>query len=205
MNRVSRWGVYVAAVLVAVVAVWLAIWSPNAGAVIEAQDRIDGAALRQSRVGEMLASAERFASQGDGPTALERVQAAVPEDPSLAAFVLYIDEAARSTGCVVRGLNPRPAGSPVRAPAGMTGIGIDLVVVGPMDQVQAFLVLASRLPRSLVIDEMQINQESDRLVEMAMVARVFEVADPDAPVVDVDGSLMDPSAADPAAALDPGV
>lgn len=178
MNRPARFSVYAAAVAASLLLVWFAVWSPNASAVIEAHDRVDAAALQQGRLSSMLASAQRFADRADGPADLERVNSSVPAEPSLASFLLFIDDAARSTGCVVRGLNPRPAGSIVRAPGGMTGIGVDLVVIGPMDQVQSFLILASRLPRTMLIDEVQINQESDQLVELSIVARIFQTGDP---------------------------
>lgn len=177
MKRPARWGVYAVSVLVGSMLAWVTFWSPAASAVVEAQDRVDNASLQQGRLGAMLASAQRYADRGDaGRQELETVRTAVPDDAALAAYVLFVDDIARTSGCVVRGLNPRPPGSTVKAPAGLSGIGIDLSVVGTMDQVQAFLVLASRLPRAMVIDEMQVNQESDRLVELSMVARIFQAA-----------------------------
>jgi len=181
MSRVAQWFVYAAAALLATVIIWFTVWSPAASAVVEAQDRVDSSALQQGRVGAMVASAQRFAAGGAASVSeLERVRTAVPESPELAAFLLFIDDTARSTGCIVRALNPRPDGAEVKAPAGMVGIGVDLVVVGPMDQVQAFLVLVSRLPRAMLVDEFQINPESDRLVELSIVARIFRTGTPDA-------------------------
>lgn len=180
MTRVPRLALYAVVAVVVLIGSWSFVWSPRADAVVTAQDRLDSAVVQQGRLGAMVASAERFADLGaDGPAALDAARTAVPEAPELAAFVLFMDQAAGATGCVVRQLNPRPVGAEVSAPGGLTGIGIDMAIVGSMDQVQAFLVLASRLDRAMVIDELQINQESDRLVEMAMVVRIFRSGAPE--------------------------
>lgn len=178
MNRLARLGTYGAVVGVATLLVWVAAWSPAASAVSDAQARVESAAMQNSRLALMVGSAETYAERGaEGHVALDAATTAVPANPALAAYLLFVDDAARTCGCVVRGLNPRPEGSEVKAPPGMSGIGIDLAVVGTIDQVQAFLVLVSRLPRAMVIDSLQINQETDRLVELSMVARIFRVAD----------------------------
>lgn len=186
MTRVVRSAVYAVVAALVLGVVGAAVWNPQAEAVVTAQDRLDSASTQQGRLSAMVASADRFAQRGpDGPEALGTTLTAVPEEPELAAFVLFMDQAARSTGCVIRQLNPRPAAAIVKAPGGLTGIGVDMAVVGSMDQVQAFLVLVSRLDRAMTIDELQINQESDRLVELAMVVRIFRSGPPEVSAEDV--------------------
>ena len=180
MSRTARRAVYATAFLLAIALVWLVMWRPRAAAVEESVLRTEAASGQEARLTAMVASAQRFEDGGDeSVSALERARTAVPDAPELGAYLLFVDEAARATGCVVRALNPRPAGSTVKAIAGLQGIGVDLVLLGSLDQVQAFLIAASRLPRVMVIDEVQIDQESDRLVEMTLAARIFRTGPPD--------------------------
>lgn len=180
MTRSTRRAVYVGVMLLTTTLVWFTMWRPSAAAVEESTLRTEAAAGQRARVSAMVASAERFEEGGDESLwSLQRVRTAVPDAPELGAYLMFVDESARATGCVVRALNPRPAGSTVKSIAGLQGIGVDLVLLGSLDQVQAFLIAASRLPRVMVIDEVQIDQESDRLVEMTLAARIFRTGPPD--------------------------
>jgi len=175
VTRSVRLAVYGAAVLVPLLAVWFLVVSPHADAMARAEERTGAAVDRAALLRTRVAMVERYLDEGEAAgVQLERLRSELPDDESIPAFVLLVDQAARESGALLRSLEP---GAEDAGPAGTRSTSVSMAAVGTADAIDAFLRKLVEAPRAIVVDDVQLSQDDPGRWSISMRARIFSAGE----------------------------
>lgn len=183
MNSGRRALVYGLPALIVGVIWWFTSWTADAGAVESSIERRDAAVQANTQAIRQLRVATVFRDGGAASVGeLESLRRSLPESAQLGQFVLLNDAAARDAGVVVSDLSPSAPGTVQEVgPRGTQPVGIDMVVVGSQDSLDAYLAQLKLLPRSISVDDLSTSKASDSTSELTIHARIFQLGDPPKP------------------------
>lgn len=148
--------IFLAAVVLISALFFVLVFRPQSNRIAEATDTADA---EEQRVQTLRAELDRLQELERNAPELRkqaaRFQAAIPEEPRLAEFILQVQEAANASGIEWIAVNPTP---PTAGPqAGTSDIPIQMNVNGGYFQVQDFLVRLETLPRAVKIDSVNLG------------------------------------------------
>jgi Tfp pilus assembly protein PilO len=110
---------------------------------------------------------------------LATLQAAIPEDPSLATALVQLHRAATNSGATLSSVGPSTPTGPSTSGAQTSGppsITLSLIASGSYGQITAFLSQLANMPRTLVIDSLNLSGGGSKL-SANISARIFYVND----------------------------
>jgi Tfp pilus assembly protein PilO len=171
-----------AVAVVAIIFVWyLALYSPLNDDLSKAQAETSA---EQKRTDDLQADLARLQAQEKNSTQqqalLRRLDAAVPEQPDLAEFILQANEIAGQSGISFLSISPSP---PV-AGTGPSVIGLTISIEGSFFQLEDYLRLLENLERLVIVDGITISStasdaSSDGVsLSVTLTARMFTRAAP---------------------------
>lgn len=149
-----------AMVVVAVLAFFL-VFKPQSDKIAQAREDVQTAQDNVERLRLELARLQ--ALQQQAPKLREeatKLDAAVPNDPQLAAFILQVQEAANASGIEWMSVSPTPPATSTNAQAPVQEVVIAMNVEGGYFQVQDFLVRLEGLPRAVKIGNVSLSAQS---------------------------------------------
>ena len=169
-----------------VAALWyVALWSPQGGALKKANERVDAATEQQSKLGIELKSLQQ--SQKNLPARqaqLDALRAAIPDQVALDQVLATIDEAGKGSGVSVANVAPAPlptgnkpktgtssAGTP-GGTSGLPEVRITMNATGNYFQLVDFMNRLNGAPRLLVVDTFSLSGSNDK-VTTAITGRMF--------------------------------
>lgn len=159
----------------AVMFLWyLALWSPQSGAISNANER---AQIAQQKQGDLLVRISRLkAAQRDEPAKraqVESLRAAIPDGPDLAQFILDTNDAATRSGIDFLSIAPTQPAAP-GTPSAPASIDLTMSVSGGYFQVLDFLNRLSTMPRLVVVKELNLGGRADTgRLNVSMTATMF--------------------------------
>lgn len=175
---------------VVVVVVWLvALWGPQGSAITRARNKAKAAEEERDAAADRLHRLQ--ATQQDDRLArgqLERLRAAIPDDPGLAGFFLDATDAASRAGVQLVSIAPTPPSAPTATgatgaagassgagtAAGPVPILVTMTLSGGYFQVLDFVNRINGLPRIVVVDGLTITGGgSGATLQVQMTARMF--------------------------------
>jgi len=176
------------AVGVVLVILWfVALWRPQSSALSNARKRTSDATQQGATLRDELARLQQ--AQRDLPlkqSQLETLRVAVPDDPSLAQFILDANDAASKSGIDFLSISPTPPGSSgggATAPAAGAGasagptpvpIRISMSATGGYFQVLDFVNRLDALPRIVVVDSLELTaQAGGSQLQASLQERIF--------------------------------
>jgi type IV pilus assembly protein PilO len=175
-----------AAAGLAVIVLWyLLLWSPRADAIEEAKGRQQAA---DSALQELRAEARRLEGLRRNEAAtrarIEQLRQAIPDEPSLAQFILDANDAAIRSGIDFLSIAPTPPVAPSAPEAGAAPgaspaeIALSITVNGGYFQVIDFINRLNELTRIIVIDNMNLDTGPVTLLSVQIGARMFVTSVP---------------------------
>jgi Tfp pilus assembly protein PilO len=177
----KKLGVAAVGGVLAIVLVWyVALWKPQRHEITKLHERRTAAvgetATVQQRVNELVAF------QKDEPARraeLERLRQAVPDQPSLAEFVLAANDQAKQSGVSFLSITPSKPDAATAAAAGPKAIKLAINVNGAYFQVLDFLDRFNALPRVVVLDDVKVNSGGDGSnLAVTMTGQMFATSVP---------------------------
>lgn len=174
-----------AAIAVAVLAFFL-VFKPQTDKI--AQTRADAQTTEDQVEALRLELSRLQALQQDAPKLRDeaiKLDAAVPNDPQLAAFILQIQEAANASGIEWISVAPTPPAAANPPQTGVQEVSVALNVEGGYFQVQDFLVRIESLPRAVKVGAVSLSAQaatagSPRLAA-SLTMKMFVSSNPNAP------------------------
>jgi len=144
------------AALLAIVLVWYFVLYAPLG------DDLDSAQAQkteeQKKTDSLQADLARLQSQQKNGTQqqalLRKLDAAVPEQPDLAEFIIQANEIADQSGISFLSITPNP---PAAGTAGASVIGLTISIQGSFFQLQDYLRLLEKLERLVIVDSVTIS------------------------------------------------
>lgn len=153
-----------AMVVVAVLAFFL-VFKPQSDKIAQAREDVQAAQDNVERLRLELARLQ--ALQQQAPKLREeatKLDAAVPNDPQLAAFILQVQDAANASGIEWMSVSPTPPATPANAQApvqtSVQEVVVAMNVEGGYFQVQDFLVRLEGLPRAVKIGNVTLSAQT---------------------------------------------
>jgi Tfp pilus assembly protein PilO len=152
--------------LVVLILWYVALWSPQSSALSKAKKRTEDAIAKRDTLRTQITRLQE--SQKDQPlkqAQLETMRVAIPDDPSLAQFILDANDAASKAGIDFLSITPTPPGAGgatggAAASASLTPIRIGMTISGGYFQVLNFINLLNNLPRIVVVDGLGLSGAS---------------------------------------------
>jgi Tfp pilus assembly protein PilO len=167
--------------VLAILLVWyVGLWKPQRHQIAKLQERrttaVEEAATVQQRVDELVAfKKDEPAKRAE----LERLKQAVPDQPSLAEFMLAANEQATQAGVDFLSITPSKPDAAAAAAPGPKPIKLAITVNGAYLQVLDFLDRFNALPRVVVLDDVKVNSGGDTSkLAVAMTGQMFATAVP---------------------------
>ena len=162
------------AALAVAIGLWLVLlWRPQTASIAEAEASIEAAEATNANL-DAQARSLRTARDEERRLADEaaRLTDALPADPRLSEIVLELHDAARSTGVEVRALQPA---KPAPGAAGVSEIGMSIIVRGGYDSTLAFVDRLGAMRRLVVVDAVDLASppETPEVLTGTIRARVF--------------------------------
>lgn len=146
-----------AMIVVAVLAFFL-VFKPQSDKIAQAREDVKTA---QDDVERLRLELQRLqALQQQAPKLREeatKLDAAVPNDPQLAAFILQVQEAANASGIEWVSVSPTPPVASTNPQAPVQEVVVAMNVEGGYFQVQDFLVRLENLPRAVKIGNVGLS------------------------------------------------
>jgi Tfp pilus assembly protein PilO len=108
---------------------------------------------------------------------LATLQAAIPANPSLATALVQLHQAATNSGATLSSVGPSAPTGPSTSGAQASGppfITLSLIASGSYSQLRAFLAQLASMPRTLVVDSLDITGGGSKL-SANIGARIFYV------------------------------
>lgn len=172
--------------LVVLLAWFLALWQPKGAELAAERDRLASAESQASELETRIARLQ--ATQARGPelaATLDRLRSAVPDEPSLAQFILDANDAATASGVTFVSIAPQePAPSTVPGLPPQISLGVD--VEGGYFQVLDFVEKLTDLPRVVVLDGVSVTPAGDAAgapdLSVSLTGRMFTTQLPAAAV-----------------------
>lgn len=167
-TSMRRLSVVTGAVALFLIVVWyLALFHPQGHKLTAAhQDKATADAKIQT-LNQQIGQLNLLKKEIPADTAkLGTYQQAVPDNPQLPAALQAIQQAASNTGVVLSNLNPSAAaktGSGGSAPSGTPQIPVSMNVSGTYSQVTAFITALTSMPRTLVIQSVNMSQSGNSM------------------------------------------
>jgi Tfp pilus assembly protein PilO len=193
---VKRNAIIIGAVaIVAIILVWyLALYSPLNDDLSAAQTELT---TEQKRTDDLQADLARLKAQEKNSTQqaalLRRLDAAVPEQPDLAEFILQANEIASESGISFLSIAPAPPA----AGTGASVIGLTISIQGSFFQLEDYLRLLENLERLVIVDGITISSSTGTessgdgtTLSVTLTGRMFTRA---APTTSADGTTPAPT------------
>lgn len=149
-----------AMVVVAVLAFFL-VFKPQTDKIAQAREDVQTTQDNVQRLRLELARLQ--ALQQQAPKLREeatKLDAAVPNDPQLAAFILQVQEAANASGIEWLSVSPTPPAASTNPQAAVQEVVVAMNVEGGYFQVQDFLVRLEGLPRAVKIGNVSLSAQT---------------------------------------------
>ena len=148
------------AALLAIVLVWYFVLYAPLG------DDLDSAQAQkteeQKKTDSLQADLTRLQSQQKNGTQqqalLRKLDAAVPEQPDLAEFIIQANEIADQSGISFLSIAPNP---PVAGTSGASVINLTISIKGSFFQLQDYLRLLEKLERLVIVDSLTISASNE--------------------------------------------
>jgi Tfp pilus assembly protein PilO len=185
MNR--RLLIPIGAGVVLVLLWFVALWGPQGSAISDARKKANDATQQGATLRDQLKRLQD--SRRDQPlkqSRLETLRVAIPDDPSLAQFILDANDAASTAGIDFLSITPTPPTAQAQAAtpttvAGAAGgaaapvsIRIAMTISGGYFQVLDFMNRLNGLPRLVVIDSVTMNvQAAATQLQVSLQERIF--------------------------------
>lgn len=180
-----------AGVAVVLMLVWYAaLFRPQSHQLQSAHARYTAAEQQISQLQSQVAQLEQWEKEKPADQAkLAQLDAMVPTAPDLHSILTELNAAAISTGCQLSTLNPSNPFTATHGPgsgpgstssAGAQSIQITMTVAGDYPQLHGFLTALEQMPRSLLVDTINITSSSSsgpaqasKQLQANITARVF--------------------------------
>ncbi len=144
-----------AALLAIVLLWWFVLYAPLGDDLSSAQTQ---RASEESKTDSLRADLSRLQGQQKNGTQqqalLRKLDAAVPEQPDLAEFIIQANEIADQSGIAFLSIAPAP---PVAGTGGASVIGLTISIQGSFFQLQDYLRLLEKLERLVIVDGITIS------------------------------------------------
>ena len=146
-----------AALLVIVLLWYFLLYAPLGDDLSSAQEQTSA---EQKKTDGLQADLARLQSQAKNSTQqaalLRKLDAAVPEQPDLAEFIIQANDIADQSGISFLSISP----SPPAAGTGATVIGLNITIQGSFFQLEDYLRLLEQLERLVIVDSISISASS---------------------------------------------
>ncbi len=168
-----------AAAALVLVALWyLALFHPATQKLAAAHKAEIAASQKVTQLNGQIGQLQVLQKQIPLDTAkLAALQAAITADPSLATALVQLHQAATESGVSLSSVSPSaPTGQSSGAQtSGPPSITLALLASGSYSQIRAFLAALANMPRTLVIDSLDISGSGTKL-SANISARIFYAA-----------------------------
>jgi Tfp pilus assembly protein PilO len=139
---------------------WFVLWTPTSKDLEDTQKQTESAERAQDSLRATLARLQSLARNAPQQQAtLRRLEAAVPETPDLAAFIIEANRIAAESGIEFLSIAPAP---PAADPAGggTSSINLTISIRGGFFQVLEYLNRLETLERVVVVDTINLGGDS---------------------------------------------
>lgn len=151
----------VLAMIVVAVLAFFVVFKPQSDKIAQAREDVKSA---QDDVQRLRLELQRLqALQQQAPKLRDeamKLDAAVPNDPQLAAFILQVQDAANASGIEWVSVSPAPPAASTNAQVPVQEVVVALNVEGGYFQVQDFLVRLEGLPRAVKVGNVSLSAQS---------------------------------------------
>lgn len=150
----------IGAALLAIVLVWyFLLYAPLGDDLSSAQAQT---ATEQKKTDDLQAQLSQLQSQAKNSTQaqalLRKLDAAVPEQPDLAEFIIQANEIATESGISFLSISPSP---PAAGTSGASVINLTISIGGSFFQLEDYLRLLEKLERLVIVDGITISASTD--------------------------------------------
>jgi Tfp pilus assembly protein PilO len=174
-------GIAAGAALLLVVVWYFALFSPESHHLTSARAARAAAAQQVSSLDAQVAQLEVVQKQipADRVKLASRT-AAVPNNPQLPDALAQFHADAVLSGVTLSSLSPTEptAGSSGSATAGTPSIDVSISTTGSYQQLQSFMTLVSRMPRTVVLNTMSISAGASTTLTANFTAEIFYAGSP---------------------------
>jgi Tfp pilus assembly protein PilO len=146
----------IGAALLAIVLLWyFLLYAPLGDDLSSAQTQTETEQKKTDGLQQQLSQLQSQAKNGTQQQALLRkLDAAVPEQPDLAEFIIQANEIATESGISFLSISPTP---PASGTAGVSVINLTISIGGSFFQLQDYLRLLEKLERLVIVDGITIS------------------------------------------------
>jgi Tfp pilus assembly protein PilO len=150
----------IGAALVAVVLLWyFLLYAPLGDDLTSAQAQTETEQKKTDGLQQQLSQLQSQAKNATQQQALlRRLDAAVPEQPDLAEFIIQANEIASESGISFLSISPSP---PAAGSGGASVINLTISIGGSFFQLQDYLRLLEKLERLVIVDGITISASND--------------------------------------------
>jgi Tfp pilus assembly protein PilO len=158
----SKRNIVAAVIVVALIAGWfLLVWAPRSSEASAAAQTLEEVEAESERITREMARAAGELTEGRrGGETIEQLEAALPTDPALAAFLRLHRTAALASGVTIESMSPSSEEG-VEAGAGIVGHAIDISAHGSVETVRNYLAAINHLDRVVAVDKFSLEQGGD--------------------------------------------